>query len=499
MAQARARGRWDSATSRSIRVHPVRVTYWEKVEGKRSERDEIKDPAGDAGRKALEGLKRKRTDHEDAYTVWVEARLDGLERRAEDHEWLGGSLEAWDYIDEVPQPDWNEMHEALSAVGQRAPDDGPIKDKNIEAKLLNAIPYLYVQGAFATHRDVCSDVDSDDGSNYKPTDNESADIAAFPLVGFYPDASGKDASEASYTMVRTMVGLVDGAVVTVRLPDVLEAESGEGVAQTSSDTEKLFIPNRFLPLLDHPNGLDVATAIGIHQATTARSVAKEIARQLSTIEKLAEKLNALREDDRRRGKTRRREAKSDADLRKRVIRARAQLGVLSETTHQIDQQLARIMRRFGGSLEDAQRREGDEERLVPDEVRLRYKFALDDVRQLRDDCKIATERVVQALTRYDQDKRERFQLIAAVLASIVLIPTLFASLFGVNFVVPAKDEPSGFWVFVVVMAIWILEALGVLWIAQRRDWYLSVPARILAIGVALVSALAVIVPAVLIY
>lgn len=495
MAQARAKGRWDSATSRSIRVHPVRVTYWEDVEGKRSKRDEIKDPDGAAGQEALRELKRKRTGHEKKYTVWVEARLDGLVGRDEDHEWLGGSLEAWDYIDEIPQPDWNEMREALSAVGQETPDDGAIKDEDLKAKLLNAIPYLYVQGAFATHRDVCEA----SGSSDEPNANGCTDLRAFPLVGFFPNTRSKDASEVSYTMVRTMVGLVDGVVVSVRLPDILEAESGEGVTRTSSDTERLFVPNRFLPLLDHPNGLDVATAIGIHQATSARSVAKEIGRQLNTIEKLAEKLNALREDDRRGDEKRRREAKSDADLRKRVIEARAQLGVLSETTHQIDQQLARIMRRFGGSLEDARRREGDEEQLVPDEVRLRYKFALDDIRQIRDDCKIATERVVQALTRYDQDKRERFQLIAAVLASIVLIPTLFASLFGVNFVVPANDEPSGFWVFVVVMAIWILEALSVLWIAQRRDWYLSIPARILAVVVAIASALVVIVPAVLIY
>jgi Mg2+ and Co2+ transporter CorA len=141
---------------------------------------------------------------------------------------------------------------------------------------------------------------------------------------------------------------------------------------------------------------------------------------------------------------------------------------LSEITHQLDQQVARILRRFGGKVVDAP---APAKELVPREVKRRYRFALDDVRQLRDDCELVSEMVGETLARYDREQRERFQHIAAVLGACVLIPTLIASLFGVNFGVPGKENLSSFIAFVVAMFFLAGTGIFALLRAQKRDWH----------------------------
>jgi hypothetical protein len=509
-----------------IYVRPLSVSFWEGTE-----------------RQLIEDLTNCEEVLKDAvqskHTVWIKARLDGLDEK--ERKWFDGSLEAWEPLGGTPTVCWEEMESILRAVDLEPPESAPTEDEEVAAKLLRAIPYLYVQGAFATIRDVFSS-----GGSAR----RAKGLAAFPLVGFNPVDPDSEQSDVGYTMVRTMVGVVEKrVVVTIRLPDIPCAESDEDLAVIGSDTSKLDVPDRFFPLLKEPDGLDVATAIGIHQATTARAVGKRIRDQLDIRERRARALNNRREDqplagqdkvetDRRRGLADRRKRDSvppkwrrglrrgggnrrkepanrrtgpvdrrsrdvgppgegrdrrqgpddqrkitDAQLRKDVISAGPEISRLSEITHRLDQQLARIMRRFGGSPADAQRFGSDDERLVPQEVRLRYKFALDDIRQLRDDCHLASQTVNEALTAFEHDQRERLQFVAALLASAVLIPTLIAGVFGANFDVPANEDPAGFPAFLGVVVLLAVISLLTLRMARKHDWHPS-PKKYLLPGLA---------------
>ncbi len=76
----------------------------------------------------------------------------------------------------------------------------------------------------------------------------------------------------------------------------------------------------------------------------------------------------------------------------------------------------------------------------------------------------------QSLTVYEESRRARFQFIAALLASVVLIPTLIAGIFGANFDVPASKDPAGFPVFLAVLFTLAVIAFVTLWMAQSQDW-----------------------------
>lgn len=457
--------------------------------------------------------------------VWIEARLDGLKAREE--RWFDGSLEAWEPLGVIPAVCWEEMESILGAVRLEPPKFAPVEDEGVDTRLLRAIPYLYVQGAFATIRDVRVD---------DPSTARKKTLAAFPLVGFNPVDLDDDQPNVRYTLVRTMVGVIDQVVVTVRLPDIPCAESDEGKTPSDSDVGELFVPDRFFPLLRTPDALEVATAIGIHQATTARAVGQRIRDQLNANESHARALNARREGlplasedkprtdrrigpddrrtsdvgpprlkrDRRGGAGNRRKANADrrvgpmdrrrnhsgpeegkpdrrtglddrreitsAQLREAVVSAGPDISQLGEVTHLLDQRVAKIMRRFGGSPADAQRLEGDSGRLIPEEVRLRYKFALDDVRQLRDDCRLTAQTVDEALTAFEHDQRERLQFVAALLASVVLVPTLIASVLGVNLGVPGEGSVVGFVFFFAAIVVLGVTGFRALRTAEKYQW-----------------------------
>lgn len=467
-----------------IRVVPVCASFWEGTE-----RRPIEDLTG--WEEALKDAVRNK------HTVWIEARLDGLDYR--DERWFDGSLEAWEPFARIPTVCWEEMDSTLRAVGLEPPEPTPTENEGVEARLLRVIPYLYVQGAFATIRDVCSNAGSAKGVK---------GLAAFPLLGFNPADPDSERSSVGYTMVRTMVGVMrKRIVVTIRLPDILFAESDDIIVRDSA-TSRLAVPGRFFPLLKAPEARDVAQAIGIHQAATAHAVARQIRYRLDRYGKLAEQLNDRREggrysrrrqgstirkrhprelgdwkEDRRRGPADRRggrgtppdgpaerrkgpseRRRSNADLREEVIRANEGIRRLSEIAHGLDQQIARTSRRFGGV--DAPRSVRE---LVPRDVRRGYSDALDEARSLQEECRLTAGSVTYALEAYDRGNRERFQLVTVGLSSFALISTVLAGLLAVS----ASEKAPGFLVFPTMMPAYILLASRILRTAHDQDWILS--------------------------
>jgi Mg2+ and Co2+ transporter CorA len=153
----------------------------------------------------------------------------------------------------------------------------------------------------------------------------------------------------------------------------------------------------------------------------------------------------------------------------------AMIDKLTEIAHLLDRHISTLLRRFSGRIPDAPRPARE---LVPPEVERRYRFALDNVHALHQECRLSSQVTVQALMVYEQKRHERFQFIAALLASVVLIPTLFASLFGVNFNVPAQNNKHGFLAFLVVIGVSGVVAYIALKRAQQRDWKLARRERI---------------------
>jgi hypothetical protein len=88
---------------------------------------------------------------------------------------------------------------------------------------------------------------------------------------------------------------------------------------------------------------------------------------------------------------------------------------------------------------------------------VRYRFALDELRSLEGNSRLASQAIAHA-------ERERFERVAATLASVFLLPTLFASIYGANVALPAKNN---WWGFAVLTAtIVVLGLLG--WVLMRK-------------------------------
>jgi hypothetical protein len=434
---------------------------------------------------------RGAADAEDA--VWIEAALEGLDE--EESDWYGGSFDIWESSDRRPV-DWTMMECLLEPVGLDAPTKQEDRNEAAETRLLRALPCVLSRGVFGTIRDI-----SDLEETLSRSGRDSL-LTVFPTVGFHPQAKkdrGSEQQEPKYTVIRTIVGVVGQVVITLRLPDLLcpKPSNGTGRFRQSADPLEVLeqapsnpvgpldIPNRYFPLRRKPSAREVAEGIGIHQAATVRGVVNLIDVELMGAERRVRKLRDV--GHRQTGVQRRYQRQEVGEAARSVNR-------MAEITHELDQRISRLLRRFGGKAQDAPEATAV---LVPREVRRGYRYALDDVKSLQEKCRITGEAATDALESYDKEKRERFQLTAAVLASIVLIPTLLASLFGVNFGVPAEKEETGFWVFLIVMLAWIGIAYRALKRAQAQDWYLS-GSELGKYGIlALIIAIVVVVPAVL--
>ncbi len=330
--------------------------------------------------------------------AWVQLALPRL--TALEQSWFEGSVDPW--LDaEAPELDWTGVEGVLEGVGLGA----SALDRH-EQRLLDRMPYLYGRGVARVAREVW-------GSQSRAP----AQLRFFPTVAFHPF----DGSELPhFWTVRMTVGVIRNIVVTVRLPDLWWNDDAEEFDYTPGGPVE--IANRFFPVADDVTAEDVALAIGLQQASTARAVSERVRTELTTIER-AWRLEIG-------GGTRRGRKKDLGDAR-RVIE-------ITDHLSQLDRQLARLLRRF--EL-DASRAAGPS---ISADIAVRYRFALDELRSLEGNCRLASQAISQAIITAEQADRERFHFVAAVLASAILVPTLVASIYGANVALPAKNSWRGF-------------------------------------------------------
>jgi hypothetical protein len=113
-------------------------------------------------------------------------------------------------------------------------------------------------------------------------------------------------------------------------------------------------------------------------------------------------------------------------------------GQLSAVVDFTDRQIARLLRRFGTFGEDPERGLKAES-----DIRRRYQYALDEIRSVRTELASARERIAAKAVADREAEFQRFQFIAAVVGSAILVPTLIAGVFGANVDFPGKEDEAG--------------------------------------------------------
>ncbi len=411
---------------------------------------EVPNPCSDEGRKKL----RKATKKEN--TVWLETSLASLTEV--EYEWFSGSLDIWKSMPN-PEVDWTKMRAVLKALGIEPPKPCLADDEPPTSRFLRALPYVYTRGVLGTIRDVAPDDEA--GSKLEKVTTGDR-LTAFPAVGFLPDAPEARQSSGSYVTLRMIVAVVKNVVITVRLPDRpcgTHVDHEDPSMCSLLNQVDLIVPRRFLPLRAMPSGRQLAESIGIHQATTARGVSYEIRKILAEGESEARGLTSPG-----RGQTQPR----PQELRRLVRLTAERADRLSEIAQELDQTISLVLRRFGGVAGDTP---PVAENLAPPEVERRYDLARDEVRSLYKDCRLASQIVRQALADYNQKQAERFQFFAGFITSVVLIPTLIASLFGANVEVPTEKDNALSFVFLVAVSVGlVLTSLWALWKVRNHGW-----------------------------
>lgn len=106
----------------------------------------------------------------------------------------------------------------------------------------------------------------------------------------------------------------------------------------------------------------------------------------------------------------------------------------------------------------------------PEELKERLEDIQIDTRQQHDTASMYKEMLSTTLDAYQSSISNNLNLVLKILASISLIlmlPTLIASLYGMNVGLPLENNPFAFWIIAVISASWA----GFLLILFRRlDW-----------------------------
>jgi hypothetical protein len=259
-----------------------------------------------------------------------------------------------------------------------------------------------------------------------PNPGDDVPLRFFPTVAFRPVDNVKP---PRFWVVRATVGVIEDVVVTVRLPD-LKTSGKDGVFDYQQQG-RLEVARRYFPMAEDLTADDVAEAIGLQQASTARAVSEVVRSQLTEIERAP----------RSEGRRRRRDDLEDAG---RIVE-------MTDTLYQLDRQLERLLRRVELNASDVIGQAG-----APD-IAVRYRFALDELRSLEGNGRLASQAITQAA-------RERFELVAAILTSAILVPTLIASIYGANVALPWKDKWPGF--VLLTASIIVLALVGL--VVMRR-------------------------------
>ena len=329
--------------------------------------------------------------------IWVQLVLPRLSK--DQQAWFEGSVDPWQEL-EGPELDWTDVHGVLDAVGI-----GPSALDPHERRLLERLPHLYGRGVARVAREV-----------WGARSDAPAQLRFFPTVAFRP----KTEDPPRFWTVRATVGVIRNVVITVRLPDLWWNDERECFDYTRG--KELDVAQRFFPGTDDLTADDVAEAIGLQQASTARAVSEDIRTRLTKIERASR---------REVGRGARRDRKAKHDNASRVID-------MTDTLYQLDRQLERLLRRVELDASDVVGQASSSD------IAVRYRFALDELRSLEGNGRLASE----AIRTAERAEREHFEFVAAIIASVILVPTLVATIYGANVKVPARDSWAGFAVLV---------------------------------------------------
>jgi CorA-like Mg2+ transporter protein len=365
-----------------VKLRCARIVVWN--DGQRAELDAADLPSEYVERAAAT-----------AQPIWVQLVLPWLS--ADQQAWFEGSVDPWQELEE-PELDWTEVRGVLDAVGIGSSALDPY-----EQRLLERLPFLYGRGVARVAREV-----------WGARSDAPAQLRFFPTVAFRPDKETPDPPR--FWTVRATVGVIRNVVVTVRLPDLWWNDENERFDYTPEGP--LDVAQRFFPSTDDLTADDVAEAIGLQQASTARAVSESIRTRLTKIERASR---------REVGGGARRDRKAKQENARRVID-------MTDTLYQLDRQLERLLRRVELNASDVVGQSSSSD------IAVRYRFALDELRSLEGNGRLASE----AIRNAERAEREHFEFVAAIVASVILVPTLVATIYGANVKLPAKDSWAGF-------------------------------------------------------
>jgi Mg2+ and Co2+ transporter CorA len=253
------------------------------------------------------------------------------------------------------------------------------------------------------------------------------------------------------------VGVIRNVVVTVRLPDLRSSgEDGEFLYQPGA---ALAVVERFFPPVDDLTADDVAEAIALQHASTARTVTYAVRTQLTAIERQWRMHVARKESTR-----------DDArgDMQKVIA--------MTDSVYQLERQIERLLRRIEPTGA------GHDQGAAPSELALRYRFALDELRSVEGNGRLASEALRHAITTGEQEDREHFQTVGAVLASAILIPTLVAGVYGANVKVPQQNTEPGFKALLLFIAASAIAGPCLIFM-RRQKWVAKVRVPGIALGI----------------
>src|SRR5438034_1988622 len=322
---------------------------------------------------------------------WVQLAPPGL--TPTEQSWFEGSVDPWADVD-APEIDWTRVEPTLDALGI-----GPSALDLREQPLLERLPHLFGRGVARVVREV-----------WGTHSCAPAQLRFFPTVAFRQMGTPE---RPRFWTVRMTVGVIRNVVVTVRLPDLYWDHAAKRFDYTPGGP--LEVAQRSFPQADDLTPDDIAEAIGLQQASTARAVTELVRTQLTEIERASrEQLDSGTHAN-----------------RKRQLANASRVIEMTDHLYQLDRQLERLLRRIELDTFDGTGRS------ISSEMAVRYRFALDELRSLEGNGRLASDAITQAIAGADQAERERFEFVAAVLGSAILAPTLVASVYGANVALPA--------------------------------------------------------------
>jgi hypothetical protein len=415
-------------TASGPRVAVSAVTVWD---GRESSRIDFAEGAPERGWREVA---RSLSAHS---VLWVDMSL-----KADPTTWI----DPWDSISGLT-PDWSHVGRGASTVGLPFADPDTHSSNPVEV-VLARLPRINELGEL---RWLNAQLARLGGS-----------AQAMPLAGFRP-TSTLDACHhidaLEFLLLRVNLAVVGRHVLTMRLPDRLcsGARRAEGrridAAAHCRELPAVADPERYVAPGDRPSAVDIGTAIGLYLSATCGCVAEYARRELTTIEHDA--LRLLDPNVSGDGEV------SDTGALEPLTRQFRHIFETRGALQIADEELARLLQRqFDVDILQ------DDFRLS---TRWRYQRALEDIRIVESELRLAgdalTHRLetlqVEQATQQEELARARekdavrrtetVQTLLAVLGTLLVIPTLIASMFQDQYKFPHPKSASALIGMVLIM------------------------------------------------